>query len=66
MSPGSKEPSRLRTQGSVLQEKQAGGLGQKMLCSNATWNYYGLQFGSEWSILVPGQNGEHEIKPGIK
>lgn len=33
MSPGSKEPSRLRPQGSFLQEKQAGGLGQKMLCS---------------------------------
>lgn len=31
MSPGPKELSRLRPQGSFFQEKQTGGLGQKML-----------------------------------
>lgn len=31
MSPGPKEPPRLRPQGSFFQEKQTGGLGQKML-----------------------------------
>lgn len=71
MSPGLNEPSRLGPQGRFCQEKQTGGLRQKMPGEPSSGYSLRLVWTPVWLIVVclfwiQGENGELGVKPGIK